>query len=143
LSFIEANGMNPQNARFRLHAVEQRFPKTILIETQQRQSVSNTTHLGKDNIPNIGLAFLVVAFIVAAILLLFKHARFGKVLGERTLTPEAFHKIPCRSCRYFSHNPYLNCAIHPSLVLTGQAIDCPDYCAKGESTETKHDVPCS
>jgi hypothetical protein len=133
--------MNPQNATFRLHVVERRFSKTIVIDTQQRQSVSNTTRLDKDNLPNIGLAFLVVALIVAAILLLFKHARFGKVLAERTFTPEAFHKIPCRNCRYFSHNPYLNCAIHPSLVLTDQAIDCPDYCAKGESTETHHDAP--
>lgn len=135
--------MNPQNATFRLHAVERRFAKTILIDTPQRQSTSNTTHLDKDNIPEIGLVFLIVAFIVAAILLLFRYAILGKVLVEKTLTPEAFHKIPCRSCRYFSHNPYLNCAIHPSLVLTGQAIDCPDYCAKGENTETTHDVPCS
>jgi hypothetical protein len=133
--------MNPQNATFGLHAVERRFPKTILIDTKHRQSTSNTTHLDKDNIPQIGLVFLIVAFIVAAILLLFKYARLGKVLVEKTLTSEVFHKIPCRSCRYFSHNPYLNCAIHPSLVLTGQAIDCPDYCAKGEKIETNHDVP--
>jgi hypothetical protein len=133
--------MNPQNTTFRLFVVEQRFPRTILIDTKQRQSTSNITHLDKDNIPEIGIVFLVVAFIVAAILLLFKYARFGKVLADRTHTPEAFYKIPCRSCRYFSHNPYLNCAIHPSLVLTGQAIDCPDYCAKGEKTEINHDVP--
>jgi tetrahydromethanopterin S-methyltransferase subunit F len=35
-------------------------------------------------------------------------------------------QVPCRNCRYFSNNPYVRCAVHPSTVLTAKAIDCPD-----------------
>ncbi len=37
-------------------------------------------------------------------------------------------KVPCRRCRYFSDNHFLKCTRHPATVLTGQAVDCRDYC---------------
>jgi hypothetical protein len=37
------------------------------------------------------------------------------------------HRLSCNRCRYFSHNPYLKCSLHPTTVLTEQAIDCGDY----------------
>jgi hypothetical protein len=37
------------------------------------------------------------------------------------------YKVPCYQCRYFSHNPYLKCALHPSTVLKELAVDCRDY----------------
>ena len=37
---------------------------------------------------------------------------------------------PCRNCKFFDDNSYLNCAVHPSIVLTKQAVDCSDYCDK-------------
>ena len=133
--------MNSQTTTFRLYAEEQRSPTTILIDTKQRQSTESAPQLGQENFPYVGLLFLITIVIFSFILLIFRYSRFGKMMAERTLTPGVFHTIPCRSCQYFCHNPYLNCAIHPSLVLTDRAIDCPDYCAKGERTETDHDVP--
>lgn len=35
---------------------------------------------------------------------------------------------PCRNCKFFDDNNYLNCAVHPSIVLTKQAVNCSDYC---------------
>ena len=35
---------------------------------------------------------------------------------------------PCRNCKFFDDNSYLNCAVHPSIVLTKQAVNCSDYC---------------
>jgi len=35
--------------------------------------------------------------------------------------------IPCTTCRFFSNNTYLKCAVQPTLVLTEQAKNCPDY----------------
>lgn len=35
--------------------------------------------------------------------------------------------IPCLNCRFFKDSQYLRCAVHPSTVLTKQAIDCLDY----------------
>lgn len=135
--------MNPQPNTFGRYAVEQRSPTTIQIDTQQLQSIENTPKLEQENLPYVGLLFLMITFIVAVILLVFRYSRFGKMMVEKTLISGMYHKIPCRRCRYFSLNPYLCCAIHPSLALTEQAIDCPDYCAKGENTEPTHDLPCS
>ena len=42
----------------------------------------------------------------------------------------SFTPKKCRSCRYYAKNPYLRCALHPSIVLTKQADNCLDYCHK-------------
>ncbi|MBD2463747.1 hypothetical protein H6G89_22355 [Oscillatoria sp. FACHB-1407] len=36
-------------------------------------------------------------------------------------------QIPCTTCRFFTNNPYVKCAVRPDLALTKQAIDCTDY----------------
>jgi hypothetical protein len=40
------------------------------------------------------------------------------------------HGAPCLSCRFFSKNLYLQCAVRPADVLTDRAIHCPDYCSR-------------
>ncbi len=39
-------------------------------------------------------------------------------------------QLPCRSCQFFHDNYHLNCAVHPTTVLTEQALDCSDYCSE-------------
>ena len=40
-------------------------------------------------------------------------------------------QVPCKKCRYFAaKNQFLKCAVHPSKVLTAQAVNCSDYCSK-------------
>ncbi|MEH1832092.1 MAG: hypothetical protein V7L29_08465 [Nostoc sp.] len=34
---------------------------------------------------------------------------------------------PCKNCRFFNNNHYLNCAVHPATALTIQALNCSDY----------------
>ncbi|BAZ68484.1 MAG: hypothetical protein KME28_25785 [Pelatocladus maniniholoensis HA4357-MV3] len=47
-------------------------------------------------------------------------------------------KVPCRKCHYFSQNHHLNCAVQPSIVLTEEASNCPDYCPKqGKASQQK------
>lgn len=43
-------------------------------------------------------------------------------------------EVPCENCRFFSNNPYLKCTVHPSIVLTKEAIHCPDYRFKDSKT---------
>jgi hypothetical protein len=40
--------------------------------------------------------------------------------------------IKCFSCQYFNDNHYIECALHPLIVMTEQAVDCKDYCPKAE-----------
>ncbi|MCC5603602.1 hypothetical protein [Nostoc favosum] len=37
---------------------------------------------------------------------------------------------PCKNCRFFNDNHYLNCAVHPTTALTKQAFNCSDYSPK-------------
>lgn len=53
-----------------------------------------------------------------------------KFILNHKLTSNRRLQLPCRNCEYFQHNYYLNCAVHPSIVLTEQALNCSDYCSK-------------
>lgn len=37
------------------------------------------------------------------------------------------HQIPCANCTYFTNSHFLKCPIHPTLALSEEAINCPDY----------------
>jgi hypothetical protein len=50
-------------------------------------------------------------------------------------------RISCNRCAYFGQNPYLKCAIHPTIVMTEQAADCRDYAAQNAVTERKLTPP--
>lgn len=43
------------------------------------------------------------------------------------LTYQYHPKVPCAHCRYFSLNAYLQCSVHPTTVMTKEAIECQDY----------------
>ncbi|MEH1893256.1 MAG: hypothetical protein V7K92_28900 [Nostoc sp.] len=38
-----------------------------------------------------------------------------------------FWEHPCKNCRFFNNNHYLNCAVHPTTAVTIQALNCSDY----------------
>ena len=46
-------------------------------------------------------------------------------------------KAICHSCEYFNNNLYLNCALHPTTVLTESAVDCQDYCPNSKAKRTE------
>jgi len=46
---------------------------------------------------------------------------------DKIVASHASQRIPCRTCQFFNDNHYLRCAVHPSIALTREAIDCSDY----------------
>ena len=44
-----------------------------------------------------------------------------------SFSSKSLASIPCFCCHYFSPNPYIKCTLHPTSVLTDEAIDCQDY----------------
>jgi hypothetical protein len=36
-------------------------------------------------------------------------------------------QVPCSKCRFFSNNPYLKCAVQPTIAMTKEAIGCSDF----------------
>ena len=69
---------------------------------------------------------ITVSWIFLFIMILLKR---WKITQDKTNSNlEKLH--PCRTCRFFANNHYVNCAVHPSIVLTKQARHCPDYCVQ-------------
>jgi hypothetical protein len=46
-------------------------------------------------------------------------------------------RIGCFRCQYFSDNNFLNCALHPVIVMTEEAVDCKDYCPQAEAKQVE------
>jgi hypothetical protein len=90
-----------------------------------------------------GMLWVSIAFILGWIAFLIW------VLGIRMVVQtkidelrKPLDQVPCKSCRFFSNNHYINCAVQPSIVLTEQASNCPDYCTQngkffGQKTSQK------
>lgn len=50
------------------------------------------------------------------------------VVRSEIFSLEPISQVPCRNCQFFSSNPYLQCAVHPGMALTENAVNCSDYC---------------
>jgi hypothetical protein len=55
----------------------------------------------------------------------------GIVIFQKLSTQEHGRKVSrkasCKKCRFFSNNKYLKCAVQPTIVLTEEAKNCPEY----------------
>ena len=76
-----------------------------------------------------------IALTLSPIALLFSWVLFFLILqkirtfldNKMVFAVKGSHKVPCKNCRFYSNNHYLKCAVQPSLVLTEEAKDCPEY----------------
>ncbi|WP_208346760.1 hypothetical protein [Aetokthonos hydrillicola] len=50
------------------------------------------------------------------------------VVDKMIVTTNSLQKMRCQNYQFYSNNRYLNCAVQPSIVLTKDAENCPDYC---------------
>jgi hypothetical protein len=50
-----------------------------------------------------------------------------KVSRKEVESSKSLAQSPCKKCRFFDSNPYIKCAVNPSLAMTTAAIDCTDY----------------
>lgn len=50
-----------------------------------------------------------------------------KVSRKEVESNKSMAQSPCKKCRFFNSNPYVKCAVNPSLAMTTAATDCTDY----------------
>lgn len=81
-------------------------------------------------VSDIAWLFFPIWFVMLLTILTFAASETWKVTRDGLSTLKQLHRIPCRSCRFFSRNLYLQCAVRPSDALTERAIACSDYRAK-------------
>ncbi len=100
-----------------------------LIATQPANSLPlSQRQQGTDEFLTLNMTSLIIVGLVAALVIAIPlYARIPKH-WQRPLRSKPHHLVPCHGCRYLNNNPHLKCALHPTTVLTKQALDCGDYC---------------
>ncbi|MEH2155950.1 hypothetical protein [Nostoc sp.] len=79
-------------------------------------------------IPNIAIYLSPVGFIIGWIGFFLILRKIQVFLDEKMVfSIKDLHKLPCKSCRFYSNNHYLKCAVNPSIVLTEEAMSCSEY----------------
>ncbi len=101
-----------------------------LVEVRQLM-VTDNSHK-----PSIGFLSSLIMFVtpIFVVLLwtsiaLMVSADVRKLARNRT-TDSRLSILPCRTCQFFHDSHHLNCAVHPTTVLTEQALECNDYCSE-------------
>ncbi|MBN3870555.1 hypothetical protein [Nostoc sp. JL33] len=79
-------------------------------------------------IDDIAIYLSPVGFLIGWVGFFLILRKFQAFLDAKTVFPiKALHKVPCKNCRFYSHNHYLKCAVNPSIVLTEEAMNCSEY----------------
>lgn len=115
--------------------VQKRFIQVELSEEPSDRSASDSITFSNEVAALIPINFLAVClFTTIAYLIALKKKNTGRSEHKKWVHS---HVLPCQSCRFYTHHPYLKCAVRPDIAMTDQAIDCSDYETTHEITE-KH-----
>ncbi|GAX38516.1 hypothetical protein [Nodularia sp. NIES-3585] len=106
----------------------------------------NRSEVKQEQMQPDGLDVHDVALTLSPIALLFSWVLFFLILqkirtfldNKMVFSVQGLHKVPCKNCRFYSNNHYLKCAVQPSLVLTEEAKDCPEYLPKNGKISPKN-----
>lgn len=93
---------------------------------QQQESVVEVKPVPKEY-ANGALFTLLGLSTLALIFLVIRRLQSSKKLNHRFNGPPFSFTASCTKCRFFSRNPFLNCAVHPHKVRKIDAKDCPDF----------------
>jgi hypothetical protein len=95
---------------------------------------------GAETVSALDVGFLIVVTvpiiwaIVASI-----YTLIPKRVQQHLFSLKPPRKSLCHQCQYFGHNAYLKCTVHPSTVLTEQALDCSDYSPNSKARRVEED----
>lgn len=99
-----------------------------LVEIQQETTQPKTVKLDEKVIP-AGLGYILpITTLTLWAIAAWKISNALKHVKSKIEINRCSWQTPCKNCKYFADNFYLKCAIHPSTVLTKEAINCSDYC---------------
>ena len=70
--------------------------------------------------------------------ILYQAVREMATIKIRGVSIFPFFQTPCRNCKFYNRNLYLQCAVHPSIVLTKKARNCIDYCNNRQDLMHEH-----
>ena len=115
---------------FRLYvSAGKSFNQANLLEAKLVSETDNSTKIQVETTPYAALILAPVCFIIVWAIVVFIISEVCKVAQNKDgiVKINVSKQVPCRNCRFFNNNHYLKCAVHPSTVLTKQALNCSDY----------------
>lgn len=115
---------------FRLYvSAEKSFNQATLIEAKLVRATNNGTKPQVDTMPFGVLLLAPICFMIVWWFVVFIVLQGCKIArsGDKVVTINRLKQVPCKNCRFFNNSHYLKCAVHPSSVLTRQALNCSDY----------------
>jgi hypothetical protein len=134
---LKVNNMSTDKL-LRLYVLDQRnlnlvhSSKAKLIIVSQSGTKPDFTNLEGVITPDEALFFIPFCSMIVLAILILILPDIWKVGRAKIAKLKHFSQIPCRNCSFFTNNHYLWCTVHPSIVLTKQALDCFDYCPLSE-----------
>lgn len=125
---------------FQQYAVKQSHSeREDLIEYSSNPTPITETPINRDTASDGGLLLVPVFLIgLAWVLACLERFKFQKSFSKSLNPLNRSHQIPCSNCRFFNHSLYLKCAVHPSTVLSAEAMNCPDYCLKHSNNSSSN-----
>jgi len=111
----------------RIVAAKNHTVETTAHESQFQPSELSTASSNRNLLSSELLSLAIFGVFVFLYVILYR-----KVFDPKEMrTPYQYRlSIPCKHCRFYSPNSYLQCAVHPSRVLKFDAVHCPDYCPR-------------
>jgi hypothetical protein len=103
-----------------------KFIQVELSEVPFERTIADDMTFAREIEALIPINFLAIClFTTVAYLLTTKKKQNTEHRGNQTRIPA--QTLPCKSCHFYTHHPYLKCAVRPDIAMTAEAIDCSDY----------------
>jgi hypothetical protein len=113
------------------------LPSHVLVTNQNWQPMINSdvqinkANTRDDHFADIAVSLAPLTLVFSWVFLLFFVRKFRHNFDEKmVLKIRNLQKVPCKNCQFFCNNNYLKCAVNPHMVLTEEAINCPEYSPK-------------
>ncbi|WP_445634937.1 hypothetical protein NSTC745_06822 [Nostoc sp. DSM 114161] len=115
-------------------AANRNLDRVIPNEVKKEQPPTNQL-----TIPDIAISLSPLGFIIGWVVFLLVLQKLRSFLDRKMVLPtKTSHKVPCKKCRFYSNNNYIKCAVKPSIVLTEEAMNCPEYSPNNKRFGTKN-----
>ncbi|UBF28633.1 hypothetical protein K9N68_12570 [Kovacikia minuta CCNUW1] len=72
-----------------------------------------------------------LCFVFAWVIVILMVWSIWAAMRDTVARARQMHQIPCANCQFFTRDYHLKCTVHPSIALTEDAIDCPDFKSPG------------
>ncbi|MDZ7958581.1 MAG: hypothetical protein RMY34_11995 [Aulosira sp. DedQUE10] len=103
--------------------------QSALIEVNPMEATHNEPKTKDKDIPALVVFLAPICFMIVGAVFLLIISNIIKITHNKNeiLNIEYLKEHRCKNCRFFNENNYIKCAVHPSVALTKQALDCSDY----------------